>query len=380
MNTTILALLPFLAGGLAVAVTLLIALKKSPGKSGEKELPPADRQQTADEQATPPARPPAPAGQPAVTQKPADKKPSDIQPPPDTLREGLKKSRSGILSRLTDIVSGGGMDEQMWGSFEEMLVLADTGAETAAEIRKRVEKRLSGEDLADSAKIKNALMEEVREILQKTAPARPETDGLKVIMMVGVNGTGKTTTAGKLSALFRREGKKVMLAAADTFRAAASDQREKWAKERESDFIGGSEGAAPATVAFDAVKSAGAKNCDILIIDTAGRLHTKTNLMDELAAVKKAVGKALSGAPHEVILVLDATTGQNAIRQTEMFDEAAGVTGIVLAKIDGTAKGGIAVAIARRFEIPVLYVGTGEKPGDIAAFSPKSFVSSLFEE
>lgn len=361
MNTAILAILPFLAGGLAVAVALLIALKKSP--------PAADKQTP---QASPAAAPPA------DTQTPAEEQ--TLPPPADTLREGLKKSRSGILSRLADIISSGGMDGRMWESFEETLVLADTGAETAAQIRKRVEKRLSGEDLADGAKIKNALMDEVREMLRKAAPDRPETGGLRVIMMVGVNGTGKTTTAGKLSALFRGEGRKVMLAAADTFRAAASEQLEKWARESGSEFIGGGGGAAPATVAFDAVKSAEMKNCDILIIDTAGRLHTKTNLMDELAAVKKAVGKAQSGAPHEVILVLDATTGQNAIRQTEMFDKAAGVTGIVLAKIDGTAKGGIAVAIARRFEIPVLYVGTGEKPGDIAAFNPESFVSSLFEE
>ncbi|MCY3973473.1 MAG: signal recognition particle-docking protein FtsY [Candidatus Dadabacteria bacterium] len=362
MNTAILAILPFLAGGLAVAVALLIALKKSPA---------ADRQ-------TPEASPAA--GQPpADTQTPAEEQ--TPPPPADTLREGLKKSRSGILAGLADIISGGGgMDERMWESFEETLVLADTGAETAAEIRKRVEKRLSGEDLADGAKIKNALMDEVREMLQKASPDRPETGGLKVIMMVGVNGTGKTTTAGKLSALFCGRGRKVMLAAADTFRAAASEQLEKWARESGSEFIGGGKEAAPATVAFDAVKAAGTKNCDILIIDTAGRLHTKTNLMDELAAVKKAVGKAQSGAPHEVILVLDATTGQNAIRQTEMFDKTAGVTGIVLAKIDGTAKGGIAVAIARRFEIPVLYVGTGEKPGDIAEFNPESFVSSLFEE
>ena len=358
MNTAILAILPFLAGGLAVAVALIIALKKSPA---------ADRQ-------TPEASPAA--GQPpADTQTPAEEQ--TPPPPADTLREGLKKSRSGILSGLADIISGGGMDERMWESFEETLVLADTGSETAAEIRKRVEKRLSGEDLADGAKIKNALMDEVREMLQKAAPDRPETGGLKVIMMVGVNGTGKSTTAGKLSALFCGRGRKVMLAAADTFRAAASEQLEQWARESGSECIGGGGEAAPATVAFDAVKSAGTKNCDILIIDTAGRLHTKTNLMDELAAVKKAVGKAQSGAPHEVILVLDATTGQNAIRQTEMFDKTAGVTGIVLAKIDGTAKGGIVIAIAQELGVPVKFVGVGEGIDDLKPFDPTAFVQDM---
>ena len=354
------------AGSVVLALAILILILKKGGSKG-KENPTESK--------------PEPVAQSGPETEVSREDTKTPVPQTDKIREGFKKSRAGILSKLAELVSGGRMDEAMWEGFEEMLVLADTGAETAAKIRERVEKRLGGEGLTDYETIKNALMEETGEILRKAAPAPPdEIAGLRVCMVVGVNGTGKTTTAGKIASLMSSRGGKPMLAAADTFRAAAAEQLEKWATESGSEFVRGKEGSAPATVAFDAVKSAEAKNCDCLILDTAGRLHTKTDLMGELAAVKKAVAKAKDGAPHEVLLVLDATTGQNAIRQTEMFDEAAGITGIVLTKIDGTAKGGVAVAIAERLEIPVLYLGTGEGPEDITEFDPQQFVSSLFEE
>ncbi len=305
--------------------------------------------------------------------------------PPDKLRESLTKSRSGMLSRLGKIVSGGKLNEDMWEQFEELLLLADIGVSATVKIRERIEKRISLNGSGDYEKIRNALIKETVEILEKSAPGKSGANGNavgkpEVFMVVGVNGTGKTTTVGKLAHLIRSRGKKVMLAAADTFRAAATEQLEVWARRSESGFVSGNPGADPSGVAFDAVKAGAAENCDTVIIDTAGRLHTKTNLMDELAKIKRVIGKAHEGAPHEVFLVLDATTGQNAIRQTQMFDEAVGVTGIVLTKLDGTAKGGVLIAIAEQFEIPVRYVGTGEGIGDIAEFDPAHFASALFDE
>lgn len=303
-----------------------------------------------------------------------------ISNPLEGLRKGLEKSRSGLLSKLKDIVTGGKVDEDLWESFEEMLILADAGIKGSAKIRERVEARLSDASLGDYEKIKNALVDEVAQILEK--PARQAATGSKprTCMVVGVNGTGKTTTAGKLAGIFSSRGEKVMLAAADTFRAAATEQLERWAERSGSKFIKGKPGADPSAVAFDAVKAAEAQNCDTVIIDTAGRLHTKTNLMDELSKIKRVLGKAREGAPDDVFLVLDATTGQNAIRQTEMFNSTVGITGIVLAKIDGTAKGGVIIAVCEEFEIPVVYVGTGEEAGDIAEFDSARFASVLFDE
>ncbi|WP_462137579.1 signal recognition particle-docking protein FtsY [Candidatus Mycalebacterium sp.] len=295
------------------------------------------------------------------------------------LKKGLAKSRSGLLSKLKEIVAGGKVDEDLWESFEEMLILSDAGTKGAAKIRKRVEARLSGADLSDYEKIKNSLMDETARIFEK--PARPAAGSKpRICMVVGVNGTGKTTTTGKLAGFFSSRGEKVMLAAADTFRAAATEQLEQWALRSGSEFIKGKPGADPSAVAFDAIKAAQAQNCDTVIIDTAGRLHTKTNLMDELSKIKRVVGKAREGAPDDVFLVLDATTGQNAIRQTEMFNSAVGVTGIVLTKIDGTAKGGVVIAVCEEFEIPVAYVGTGEGAADITEFDPVQFASVLFDE
>ncbi len=296
------------------------------------------------------------------------------------LRKSLAKTRSGLLSKLKKVVAGGKVDEDLWESFEEMLILSDVGIKGAAKIRKRVEAQLSGANLSDYEKIKNSLVDETARILKN--PARAEAAGLKprICMVVGVNGTGKTTTAGKLADLFSSRGEKVMLAAADTFRAAATEQLEQWALRSGSEFIKGKPGTDPSAIAFDAVKTGQEQNCDTVIIDTAGRLHTKTNLMDELSKIKRVVGKAREGAPDDVFLVLDATTGQNAIRQTEMFNSMVGITDIVLTKIDGTAKGGVVIAVCEEFEIPVAYVGTGEGAADITEFEPVRFASGLFDE
>lgn len=380
-NEAVLKYLPFAAGVLIAAAVTVFLLKRADGKT----LAETEDDRPQEHLASPGGkREPNPSN--AAEIKPAEsvRKTAPGQEPEKSKTSGnvagLEKNRSGLLSKLEKIVSGGRMNGELWEQFEEMLILADAGTGAAVKIRKRVEKRLGSDSDADYEKIKNALMEEITELLKKT-PAKPE-DGEtpRVFMVVGVNGTGKTTTAGKLAALFGARNKKVVLAAADTFRAAAAEQLEKWAERSGSEFVRGKPGADPSSVAFDAVKSAEAKKCDSVIIDTAGRLHTKTGLMDELAKIKKIAGKAKAGAPHEVLLVLDATTGQNAVRQAEMFDEAVGVTGIVLSKIDGTAKGGVLMAIAERFEIPFTYVGTGEKAEDIEEFDPVRFARSLFDE
>ncbi len=363
--------LPF--AGVGVIAAVLFLLKKTGGKNpGRASVEKDGKTATARREET--------SRQPPCIAKTVREKTEKT--PLEKVRKSLTKSRSGLLSKLEKIVSDKKLDENLWEKFEEFLVLADTGVSAAAKIRKRVEKRLSGDDLGDYGKIKNALINETAEMLKKSASAKPDGCGGKpdIFMVVGVNGTGKTTTVGKLARLMRLRNKKVTIAAADTFRAAATEQLEMWAKRSESGFVKGNPGADPSAVAFDAVKAGVAKNCDAVIIDTAGRLHTKTNLMDELSKIKRVIGKAHDGSPHEVFLVLDATTGQNAIRQTEIFDEAVGVTGIILTKLDGTAKGGVLMAIAEHFEIPVRYVGTGEGMDDISEFDPGHFASALFEE
>lgn len=370
--------LPFAGAGVIAAVVFLL-LRRTAGEEPEH----ADGEAAV----TKPDEPAAPAGKTGAERVPAPEKEREpaAANPLEKLRKGLSKSRDGLLFKLEKIVSGGKLNEGLWEEFEELLVLADTGVGAATKIRERVEKRLSRDELRDYGRVKNALMEETAEMLEKPARGvRREPNGSPgkpgVFMIVGVNGTGKTTTAGKLAGFMRARGGKVTLAAADTFRAAAAEQLEAWANRSGCCFIKGKPGADPSGVAFDAVKAGAAKNCDAVIIDTAGRLHTKTNLMDELSKIKRVVGKAREGGPEEVFLVLDATTGQNAIRQTLMFDEAVGVTGIILTKLDGTAKGGVLMAIAERFEIPVRYVGTGEGMDDIAEFDPRHFAAALFDE
>jgi fused signal recognition particle receptor len=271
------------------------------------------------------------------------------------------------------------IDNNLWDDFEETLITADLGVGTTMNLRKEIQKKLTKKALLDPMVIKGALREEVLRVLKNSEAPLPALNVKPfVIMVAGVNGVGKTTSIGKLAYKFRKEQKSVMIAAADTFRAAAVEQLEIWAKRVESDFLKGQNGVDPSAVAFDAVRAAKARGSDILIIDTAGRLHTKTNLMDELKKIRRVIGRELEGAPHETLLVLDATTGQNAIQQAKIFKEAVEITGIILTKLDGTAKGGVIVAIADELKIPVKFIGIGERLGDLREFKAEEFVEALF--
>ena len=293
----------------------------------------------------------------------------------ESLKKGLKRSREAFSGGISRIVGSGHDREEILDEIEELLIGADLGVKTATEIVDSV--RESRERLTADL-IRSTVRRRLIEVL--TAVPRAEIDLVRkphVIMMVGVNGTGKTTTIAKLAHRYRAEGKSVLLAAADTFRAAAIDQLEVWAGRLDVGVVKHKPGADAASVAYDACEAARARDVDVLIIDTAGRLQTKRNLMDEVSKIVRVVGKVIDGAPHEVLLVLDATTGQNALSQAGSFAQASGVTGLVMAKIDGTAKGGIVVAIAKEHSIPILYVGTGETPGDLAPFEAEPFVDAL---
>lgn len=296
------------------------------------------------------------------------------------LRSGLSKTQAGLLGRLEEMLSvRTEIDSSLWDEFEEALVLADVGAGTTMKLRDQIESKLTNKARQNPMLIKDALKEEILKVL-KDAEGNPPSLNVKpfVIVVAGVNGVGKTTSIGKLAYKYRKDGKNVMVAAADTFRAAAVEQLEVWSNRVGSDFLKGQSGADPSAVAFDAVKAAVNRETDVLIIDTAGRLHTKTNLMEELKKIRRVIERALPGAPHETLLVLDATTGQNAIQQAKMFNEAIEVTGIVLTKLDGTAKGGVIVGIADQLNIPVKFIGIGERLGDLREFNAEEFVEALF--
>jgi fused signal recognition particle receptor len=295
------------------------------------------------------------------------------------LRKGLSKTHTGLFGRLGEVLSKKEIDESVWDDFEETLIMADIGVGTTMKLRERIGASIQKKSLRDADAITGALKEEILRIL-KTAEGSPIRISTKpyVIMVAGVNGVGKTTTIGKLANRLKKENLSVMVAAGDTFRAAATEQLEIWSKRVGSDFIRGQSGADPSSVAFDAVRAASARGTDVLIIDTAGRLHTKGNLMEEIKKMKRVISRELAEAPNETLLVLDATTGQNAIQQAKMFNEALDVTGIVLTKLDGTAKGGVIVAIADELNIPVKYIGIGESLSDLREFSADEFVEALF--
>lgn len=295
------------------------------------------------------------------------------------LRKGLSKTHTGLFGRLNEVLSKREIDESVWDDFEETLIMADLGVSTTMKLRGKIESDLEKKSLSDTNSITDTLKGEILRIL-KNAEGSPITAEEKpfVIMVAGVNGVGKTTTIGKLANKLKKENNKVMVAAGDTFRAAATEQLEIWSKRVGTDFIMGQSGADPSSVAFDAVKAASARGMDFLIIDTAGRLHTKGNLMDEIKKMKRVISRELEKAPHETLLVLDATTGQNAIQQAKMFNEALDITGIVLTKLDGTAKGGVIVAIADELNIPVKYIGIGESLSDLREFHAEEFVEALF--
>jgi fused signal recognition particle receptor len=307
-----------------------------------------------------------------------------------TLAEGLAKTRSGFMARLNAFVGAAKeLDDSTLAELEEILFSADVGVRTATRLLDSVRERLKRRELSDVTRVKAALREEVERILSLgVAPGESGHGGLpelpaeaaqpQVVMVVGVNGTGKTTTVGKLAARLKKSGKSVLLGAGDTFRAAAGEQLDVWADRAGVPMVRGKDGADPGSVLFDAVARAKAEGIHVVLCDTAGRLHTKANLMDELKRVERTLEKAHPGAPHEILLVVDATTGQNAIAQARQFHEALGITGFVLAKLDGTAKGGVIIGICDELKIPVRYVGVGEKVSDLKPFDPHEFVEALF--
>jgi len=302
------------------------------------------------------------------------------------LKEGLTKTRENIFGKIQKILTGKTkIDEELLENLEEILISGDVGVTTTMKIIENIRQRVKKDGYENPADLDNLLREEIQKLLVNGTIIDIDplvlSSGQKphVIMIVGVNGVGKTTTIGKLAYNYKSVGKKVLIAAADTFRAAANEQLEIWAKRAGVEIIQQARGADPAAVSYDALRSAVTHGVDVLIIDTAGRLHTKVNLMDELKKIKRVIQKIKPEAPHEVLLVLDASTGQNAIQQAKQFSAAVGITGLVLTKLDGTAKGGVVLAINQELNIPVKYIGVGEKIDDLQPFHQKIFVDALFD-
>jgi len=292
------------------------------------------------------------------------------------LRSRLFKSRSSLSGGFDSIFTGKTkIDDEVLEELEELLITSDIGVQTTIELIERISKA----KVKDGSQVKSVLKKEILSIID-SHPEPPETDGSQphVILVVGVNGVGKTTTIGKLAASANASGQKVLIAAADTFRAAAVEQLGIWAERANAEFVRHKENADPAAVAFDAVAAATARGCDLVLIDTAGRLHTKVNLMEELKKIKRTVAKQMAGAPHETLLVLDATTGQNALSQATLFNDALEITGLVLTKLDGTAKGGIVIGICSALNIPLQYIGIGEQIDDLRPFDAQQFIDALF--
>ncbi len=309
---------------------------------------------------------PPPAAQPSLLER---------------LKAGIQKTRSGLMEKLEDAVSGRKeIDADVLEELEYALITADIGAKTTAEILERIRQRVDRSQVADIGELKNLIREHLLEILQAAERPIPKVaEPPAVIMVVGVNGAGKTTSIGKLTRRLQSEGHTVMLCAADTFRAAAIEQLDVWAQRTGAEMIRQQTGADPSAVVFDALQSAKARKVDYVIVDTAGRLHTKTNLMAELEKMRRTAARVIPEAPHEVLLVIEATTGQNGLEQARKFTESSAVTGIILTKLDGTAKGGVVVAISRELNMPIRYIGVGEQLDDLLPFEPENFVASLFD-
>lgn len=296
----------------------------------------------------------------------------------DKLKSGLFKTKKSLVDDTEALARGRKVDDNLIDEFEEILIMADVGPQASMAITKALREKIKQDRIKDETDLKRAFKEEVKNILREGHKVMCAGENPYVILVVGVNGVGKTTTIGKLARRFTDLGFSVTLAAADTFRAAAIEQLEIWADRAGAHIVKHRSGADPAAVAFDAVASASSRNVDIVIIDTAGRLHTKSNLMEELKKIRRVVSREKSTAPHEVLLVVDATSGQNAINQAKIFNDAVGVTGIALTKIDGTAKGGIILAINKELDIPVKLIGVGESVEDLQDFEPSDFVEALF--
>ncbi len=305
----------------------------------------------------------------------------------ETLDKGVEKSREGILNKLgRAFVGKDKVDDETLDDLEEILITSDVGVQTTLEIIKRIEARVAKDKFVTQSELQALLREEIVDLLKDndadkpadfdaTFPVKPH-----VVLVVGVNGVGKTTTIGKLANLYKKAGKNVLLGAADTFRAAAVDQLIIWSERADVPIVQQGQDADPASVAYDTVASGKSHGSDIVLVDTAGRLHNKKALMDELTKIKRVMGKVVDGAPHEVILVLDASTGQNAMQQAKAFTEAVDITGLALTKLDGTAKGGIVIGISNELSVPVKYIGLGEKIEDLQVFDRSEFVNALFGE
>lgn len=295
----------------------------------------------------------------------------------DKWKKGLTRSSKAAFGQIATLIGATEITDETWDELEALLIKADVGVETTIEILDSLEERVNREGVIKTNELQNGLKEELRSYLNK-----PEnldfTQKPTVILIVGVNGSGKTTTIAKLAHNFQNVNQRVLLGAADTYRAAAVDQLEIWAERLNIPIISGQPGGDPGAVAFDTVQSAISRGFDIVLIDTAGRLHTRYNLMEELKKVYRVTGKALPGAPHAVWLVMDATTGQNAIHQARAFKEAVNVTGVILAKLDSSARGGMAFAIQSELGLPILFAGLGEKPGDLEPFNPDAFIEGIF--
>ena len=298
----------------------------------------------------------------------------------DKLKSGVQKTRDGLVSRIEDVISGKKqIDAELLDELEYTLISADIGVTTTNEILDRIRERVDRKMVGDAGELRGLIREYLLEILvANDRPLAYVEEPPAVIMVVGVNGAGKTTTIGKLTAHLKGDGHSVLLCAADTFRAAAIEQLEVWADRTSTRMIRQKTGADPSAVVFDALQSAKAEKVDYVIVDTAGRLQTKANLMAELDKMSRTAKRVIPDAPHEVLLVLDATTGQNGLEQARKFTETSGVTGIVLTKLDGTAKGGVVVAIAREMGLPIRFIGVGEKVEDLLPFDPEAFIDSLF--
>lgn len=295
------------------------------------------------------------------------------------IAEGLKKTRDSMMGKVDALLNSfTKIDEDFFEELEENLIMADVGAVTAARICDRLRKKVKEEGLATPDQVRGGLKQIISQMLEGPSELDLSTKP-SVILVIGVNGVGKTTTIGKLANNLRQQGKKVLLAAADTFRAAAIDQLQIWADRAQVDLVRHEEGSDPAAVVFDAINAGAARGCDVVICDTAGRLHNKKNLMDELSKIARVIEREAPGCAKEVLLVLDATTGQNALNQAKLFREAAGLTGLVLTKLDGTARGGVVIGIREELDIPIKYIGVGEQIDDLRPFDPVEFANALFQ-
>ncbi len=296
------------------------------------------------------------------------------------LKEGLTKTRNNIVNKIDSVFSGfSALDDDFYEELEEILIMGDLGLPTTEKIIENLKRQVKEQHITEPSACKELLIESIREQMQVQEGSYPFETEQSIIMVIGVNGVGKTTSVGKLAGILKDQGKKVLIAAADTFRAAAGEQLQEWARRADVPMIGGKEGADPASVVYDAVSAAKARGVDVLLIDTAGRLHNKKNLMEELRKMNRIIDKEFDGVHRENLIVLDGTTGQNALVQAREFGDVADLTGIILTKMDGTAKGGIAVAIQSELNIPVKYIGVGETIDDLQKFDANEFVNALFD-